>query len=63
LKNRPKVEAQELCNTIDAPFDYHEAVSKWFQGFKAELKKEPPITWIKGVAYVKVKEILGESDC
>lgn len=34
----------------------------WKEAIKKELREEPPLIWIKGVAYVKVKEILGKRE-
>lgn len=50
LKNFPIVEAHELCNTIDAPFDFHEAVYNWKKGFEAELRE-----WLNEIEVAKEK--------
>lgn len=61
LKNRPK---PSDFATEDDCYDaqgYRNRTENWFKCFEKELHEEPPIVWINGVAYIKLKEILGDT--
>ena len=38
LKNRPKIDPKDFVDYCDAPFEFHSAVNKWFEGFERELR-------------------------